>query len=75
MLPKEYYLMTIRDYLLDRGIKHANKIDKNLEALWPPTYNIVNTEERSKIVNKDPNNLLVSWVDSCSSNDIVHSFW
>lgn len=65
MLPKEYYLMTIREYLLDRGIKHANQIDKNLEALWPFTYLLVNTksEERIKVVKRDPDNLLVSWIN------------
>lgn len=68
-LSKEYFLMTIRDYLLGQEIKDVNKIDKNLEVLWPFTYDVVNTEERIKIVNKDPDNLVVSWVDSCSGND------
>lgn len=64
----QYNPMTIRDYLLDKGIKDINKIDKNLEALWPFTYTLVNTktEERIEVVKRDPDNLLVSWVDSCS---------
>jgi hypothetical protein len=58
-----YNPMPIRDYLLGLDIKDVNKIDKNLEALWPFTYLLVNTktEERIKVVNKDPDNLLVSW--------------
>lgn len=43
-----------------------NKIDKNLEALWEFTYSMVNAEDRIKIVNKDPDNLLVSWIPSKS---------
>jgi hypothetical protein len=61
-LPREYYLTTIRDYLLDRGIKDENEIDKNLETLWKFTYDIVNTEKRINLVNSDPDNLLVSWI-------------
>jgi hypothetical protein len=64
-----YNPMPIRDYLLGLDIKDVNKIDKNLEALWPFTYLLVNTktEERIKIVNKDPDNLLVTWsiLDDC----------
>lgn len=33
---------------LGKGIKDVNKIDKNLEALWPFTYDVVNIEERIK---------------------------
>jgi hypothetical protein len=61
-LPREYYLTTIRDYLLDSGIKDENEIDKNLEILWKFTYDLVNTEKRIKVVNNDPDNLLVSWI-------------
>lgn len=62
----QYNPMTIRDYLLDKGIKDVNKIDKNLEALWPFTYTLVNTktEERIEVMKRDPDNLLVSWMDS-----------
>jgi hypothetical protein len=62
----QYNPMPIRDYLLGLEIKDVNKIDKNLEALWPFTYLLVNTktEERIKVVNKDPDNLLVSWSDT-----------
>jgi hypothetical protein len=56
--------MTIRDYLLARGVNSVNKIDKNLKALWEFTFRIVNNnEERIKVVNKDPDNMLVSWID------------
>ena len=58
----QYNPMTIRDYLLNRGVNDTCKIDKNLEALWEFTYTMVNTEERIKIVNKNSDNLLVSWV-------------
>jgi hypothetical protein len=34
----QYNPMTIRDYLLDKGVKDVNKIDKNLEPLWKFTY-------------------------------------
>ena len=60
-LPKEQYLTTIRDYLLDRGIKNENEIDKNLEILWKFTNDLVNTENRITVANRDPDNLLVSW--------------
>jgi hypothetical protein len=56
--------MPIRDYLLGLDIKDVNKIDKNLEALWPFTYDIVNTQDRVKVVNKDPDNLVVSWINN-----------
>jgi hypothetical protein len=61
----QYNPMTIRDYLLDKGIKDINKIDKNLDALWPFTYLLVNTktEERIEVIKRDPDNLLVSWIN------------
>jgi hypothetical protein len=62
----QYNPTTIRNYLLDRGFKDINKIDKDLEVLWQFTFLLVNTktEERIKVVNKDPDNLLISWIDS-----------
>jgi hypothetical protein len=61
----QYNPMTIRDHLLARGVNSVNKIDKNLKALWEFTFRIVNNnEERIKVVNKDPDNMLVSWIDS-----------
>jgi hypothetical protein len=58
----QYNPMTIRDHLLARGVNSVNKIDKNLRALWEFTFRIVNNnEERIKVVNKDPDNMLVSW--------------
>lgn len=61
----QYTPMTIRDYLFTRGVNSANKIDKNLKALWEFTFRIVNNnEERIKVVNKDPDNMLVSCIDS-----------
>jgi hypothetical protein len=58
-----YNPMTVRYYLLNKGVRETSKIDKNLEALWEFTYSMVNTEERIKIVNMNPDNLLVSWVE------------
>ena len=38
------------------------KINKDNKALWEFTYRIINEEkERVKVVNKNPDNLLVSW--------------
>ena len=59
----QYNPMPIRDYLLGLDIRDVNKIDKNLEALWPFTYGLVNIESRVKVVNKDPDNLPVSWIE------------
>lgn len=62
----QYNPMTIRDYLLARGVNSVNEIDKNLKALWEFTFRVVNenTEDGIKVVNKDPDKLLVSWIDS-----------
>jgi hypothetical protein len=59
-LDYQYNPMTIRDYLLGLDIKDVNKIDRNLETLWPLTFRIVNNEDRIKVVNKDADNLLIS---------------
>jgi hypothetical protein len=40
-------------------------INKNLEGLWRLTYRFVNEEQRVRVVNRDPDNLLVSWVSGC----------
>jgi hypothetical protein len=40
-------------------------INKNFEGLWRLTYRFVNEERRIKVVNRDPNNLLVSWIEGC----------
>ena len=45
----QYNPMTIRDYLLDKDVKDVNKIDKNLESLWEFTYDLINTESKSKL--------------------------
>jgi FPC/CPF motif-containing protein YcgG len=43
-----------------KGINNLNKYNK---ALWKFTYMILHEEkERVKVVNKDPDNLLVQWV-------------
>jgi hypothetical protein len=43
--------------------KGINNLNKDNKALWEFTYRIVNEEkERVKVVNRDPNNLLLSWV-------------
>jgi hypothetical protein len=43
--------------------KGINNINKDNKVLWEFTYRILNEEkERVRVVNKDPDNLLVSWV-------------
>jgi hypothetical protein len=43
--------------------KGINNLNKDNKVLWEFTYRILNEEkERVKVVNKNPNNLLVSWV-------------
>ena len=43
--------------------KGINNLNKDNKALWEFTYRILNEEkERVKVVNKNPDNLLVSWV-------------
>ena len=45
------------------ALKGINNINKDNKALWEFTYRILNEEKkRVKVVNKDPDNLLVSWV-------------
>ena len=44
-------------------IKDITEIDKGFRRIWQFTYRILNEEKkRVKVVNKDPDNLLVSWV-------------
>ena len=45
-------------------IKDITEINKGSKPIWEFTYRIVNGEEkeRVKVVNKDPDNFLVSWV-------------
>lgn len=60
----QYNPMTIRDYLLAKGVNDVDKIDKNLKALWEFTYMMINNnEDRIAVVNRDPNNLFVSYMD------------
>ena len=49
----------------DEGDLTYDGINKNFEGLWRLTYRFVNEEQRIKIVNRDPDNLLVSWVEGC----------
>jgi hypothetical protein len=42
-----------------------DEINKNFKGLWRLTYRFVNEEQRIKVVNRDPDNLLVSWVEGC----------
>jgi hypothetical protein len=48
---------------IDREI-NVEEINKGFRPLWEFTYKIVSGEEnkRVKVVNKDPDNLLVQWV-------------
>jgi hypothetical protein len=51
------------DYLLHFGVKDVDRINKNLRTLWQFIYRIVNGyEPRIKVVIKDLDNLLVSWI-------------
>jgi hypothetical protein len=55
-----------REYMrkfIEREI-NVEEINKYFRPLWKFTYKIVSGEdkERVKVVNKDPDNLLVSWV-------------
>lgn len=53
----------LRRYLRRRSqLDDLNKIDKNLDSLWRYTYKIANDrDERITVVNKNPDNFLVSW--------------
>jgi hypothetical protein len=43
--------------------KGINSLNKDNKVLWEFTYRILNEEKkRVKVVNKDPDNLLVQWV-------------
>jgi hypothetical protein len=42
-----------------------NEINKNFKGLWRLTYRFVNEEQRIKVANRNPDNLLVSWVEGC----------
>jgi hypothetical protein len=58
---------TNKEYMkkyLDSEIKDIREINKGYRPIWKFTYKIVSGEEkkRVKVVNKDPDNLLVSWV-------------
>ncbi|MGI8832965.1 MAG: hypothetical protein ACR2IS_10060 [Nitrososphaeraceae archaeon] len=44
-------------------IKDITEINKGFKPLWGFTYRVLNEErKRVEVVNKDPNNLLVSWI-------------
>ena len=60
-LSNQYNPMSIHDYLLSIDVNDVSKLDKNTKALWEFTYRLLNTEDRIEIVNKDPDDLLVSW--------------
>jgi hypothetical protein len=42
-----------------------DEINKNFKGLWHLTYRFVNEEQRVRVANRDPDNLLVSWVPGC----------
>jgi hypothetical protein len=52
------------EYFRDDNICQ-DKIDKNFSGLWRLTYRFVNEEQRVRVVNRDPDNLLVSWMPGC----------
>jgi hypothetical protein len=37
--------------------------DKNLKYLWKFTFHIINNESKIKVVDNNPDNFLVTWVD------------
>jgi hypothetical protein len=49
---------------IDSPIKDITEIDKGFRRIWQFTYRIVSGEEkeRVRVVNKNPDNLLVSWI-------------
>jgi hypothetical protein len=48
---------------LNTAIKVVTKINKTFKPIWRFTYEIVSREEeRVKVANRDPDNLLVSWI-------------
>jgi hypothetical protein len=49
----------------DEGNICYDEINKNFEGLWRLTYRFVNEEQRVRVVNRDPDNLLLSWVPGC----------
>jgi hypothetical protein len=52
----------MRKYI-DSDLIDVTEINKNNKALWKFRYRILNEEKkRIKVVNKDPDNLLVSWI-------------
>jgi 2,3-bisphosphoglycerate-independent phosphoglycerate mutase len=55
----------LRKYI-DSEIKDIAVINKAFKPIWEFTYKIVSGEEneRVKVVNKDPHNLLLSWIPS-----------
>lgn len=50
----------LRDYL-DEDIK-KHEINKALKGLWDITYWILNEEPKIRVICKDPDNLVVSWI-------------
>jgi hypothetical protein len=46
--------------------KGINNLNKDNKALWGFIYRTMHEEPRIKVVNKDPGNLLISWVSSAS---------
>ena len=58
---------TEREYMrkhFEPVIKDITEINKRFRPIWEFTYKIVSGEEwkRVKVVNRDPDNLLVQWV-------------
>jgi hypothetical protein len=48
---------------IDSPIKDITEINKGFRRIWEFTYRLVNEEkERVRVVNKNPDNLLVSWI-------------
>jgi hypothetical protein len=43
--------------------KGINNLNKDNKGLWEFTYRTIHEEPEIKVVNKNPDNLLVRWVD------------
>lgn len=58
--------MGISRKYIDSEIKDIAVINKAFKPIWELTYKIVSGEENEsvKVVNKDPHNLLLSWIRS-----------
>jgi hypothetical protein len=60
---------------IDTTIKNVTEIDKTFKPIWEFTYKISGGEERIRVVKRDPDNLLVSWISSACMLPLLHSMY